>query len=111
MHSDNHGEESRISANTNLLALSERLAALTDQMRSEQNVLVRLVEQQVDLKPALQRFADSAMASRGGDDSRGHLRSIENYLARMSEELTQGRGELVSSSLMRACSACMASSV
>jgi hypothetical protein len=88
------GEESRISANANLLTLSERLTALTDQMRSEQSVLMRLAEQQVDLKPALQRLAENATASRG-DESRSHLRSIENYLARMSEEMTQGRGELV----------------
>ena len=81
------GEESRISANTNLLALTERLSSLTDQMRTEQNLLLRLAEHQVELKPILGRLADAT--------SGGHLRNIEVYLARLSEDVSQGRGEAV----------------
>ncbi len=89
------GEESRISANAPLLSLAERLGTLTDQMRTEQNLMLRLAEQQVELRPVLQRLADSMTASHGGDESRGHLRNIEIYLARMSEEMSHGRAELV----------------
>ena len=89
------GEESRIAANAPLLALAERLTTLTDQMRAEQSLLLRLAEQQVVLRPVLQRLAVSATAGPFGDESRAHLRNIETYLARMSEQLVQGRGELV----------------
>jgi len=88
------GEESRIAANTNLLALTERLGTLTDQMRAEQTLLLRLAEQQVELKPVLARLAEAGGAL-GHDDARGHLRNIETYLARINEDMSQGRGEAV----------------
>lgn len=88
------GEESRIAANTNLLTLTERLTTLTDQMRAEQNLLLRLAEQQVELKPVLQRLADAtATGPLGQEETRGHLRNIEVYLARLAEDVAQGRGE------------------
>jgi hypothetical protein len=90
------GEESRIAANTNLLALTERLGTLTDQMRAEQTLLLRLAEQQVELKPVLARLADATGGGAlGHDDARGHLRNIETYLARINEDMSQGRGEAV----------------
>jgi hypothetical protein len=89
------GEESRIAANTNLMTLTERLSTLTDQMRAEQNLLLRLAEQQVELKPVLQRLADGTGTQPLGEEMRGHLRNIEVYLARLSEDLAQGRGESV----------------
>jgi hypothetical protein len=90
------GEESRIVANTNLLSLTDRLSTLTDQMRTEQTLLLRLAEQQVELKPVLARLADATSGGGlGHDDARGHLRNIETYLARINEDLSQGRGEAV----------------
>ncbi len=83
------GEESRISTNANLLALTERLATLTDHMRTEQSLLLRLAEQQVELKPVLARLADGTSS----DETRAHLRNIEVYLARLSEDISHGRGE------------------
>ncbi|HUZ73173.1 MAG TPA: flagellar motor protein MotA [Stellaceae bacterium] len=89
------GEEGRIAANAPLHALAERLTTLTDQMRAEQALLLRLAEQQLELRPVLQRIAESTSSPGIGEEARGHLRNIEIYLARMSEDLTQGRGELV----------------
>jgi hypothetical protein len=89
------GEESRLAANAPLLALTERLTTLTDQMRAEQTLLLRLAEQQLELRPVLQRLADSTTATTFGDESRTHLRNIETYLARMGEQLNQGRSEVV----------------
>ena len=86
------GEESRISANAPLMQLTDRLTTLTDQMRAEQTLMLRLAEQQVELRPVLQKLGESAG---GGDEMRGHLRNIEHYLARMSDEMVHGRGELV----------------
>lgn len=88
------GEESRISANANVMALTERLSTLTDQMRAEQNLLLRLAEQQVELKPVLSRLADATSnGPLGHEETRGHLRNIEVYLARLAEDVAQGRGE------------------
>ena len=87
------GEESRMSANAPLLALTDRLTTLTDQMRAEQSLMLRLAEQQVELRPVLQRLADErrTAATRCARASAQH----RAYLARMSEDMTHGRGELV----------------
>jgi hypothetical protein len=86
------GEESRIAANAPLLSLAERLATLTDQMRAEQGLMLRLAEQQVELRPVLQRLADTLAGAAPGET---HLRNIEGHLARLGEDMTHGRGELV----------------
>ena len=88
------GEESRISANTNLQGLTEKLTMLTDQMRTEQSVLFRLAEQQNVLRPILQRLADSGGAL-VQDEARNHLRNIDVQLTRLNEEVAHGRTEAV----------------
>lgn len=87
-------EEGRSSSQSSLMALSERLAALTDQMGSEQQLLRRLAEGQSELKPVLERLAQG---SAGLDEaSRDHLRNLDVYVMRLLEETTQGRHQLVS---------------
>jgi hypothetical protein len=88
------GEESRISANSNILGLTEKLGALTDQMRTEQNLMLKLAEQHVEMKPVLQRLADSG-SGQSSEDARAHLRAIELHLARLVEEMSQGRGQAI----------------
>lgn len=83
------GEEGRAQTGQALTTLTERLAVLADQMRASQQLMVRVAEQQGALAPALARLAD-----RGGEDTeavRGHLRNAEIYLARILEEMGQGR--------------------
>jgi hypothetical protein len=91
------GEEGRLTANNHLQALTERLTMLTDQMRSEQTVLLRLAEQQTSLRPVLQRLADNGAAGAGApqEEARIHLRNIEHQLGRLNEEVAQGRTEAV----------------
>lgn len=92
------GEESRITANANLLALTDRLSALTDQMRAEQSLMVRLAENQMEMRPILSRLADrlSEGGGHGTDDiSRHHLRNIELHVARAVEEASRGRTEII----------------
>ncbi len=88
------GEESRRTSNTNLMALTERLSTLTDQMRAEQALLLKLTESQMVMKQVLGRLAD---ATAGGLDesSRQHLRNMDVYLARLLEETTNGRTQAV----------------
>jgi hypothetical protein len=90
------GEESRISANATLSSLSERLGVLGEQMKAEQHLMLRLAEHQLELQPALTRLANAAENSFGQEDLlRTHLRNIEAYVARLSEDLAQGRAQSV----------------
>jgi hypothetical protein len=90
------GEESRMSANASIVTLTDRLGTLGDQMKAEQNLMLRLAESQMELKPVLARLADGATAPRGQDDAlRSHMRNIEAYLARLTEELAQGRTQTI----------------
>ncbi|HKO09171.1 MAG TPA: flagellar motor protein MotA [Alphaproteobacteria bacterium] len=85
------GEDNRTATSTHLFTLSERLSTLTDQMRAEQSLLVKLVEGQMEMRPVLAKLAESA-GERGIDEaSRIHIRNMDLYLARLVEELSVGR--------------------
>jgi hypothetical protein len=87
-------EEGRRAANANLMALTERLSSLTDHMRAEQQLLLRLGENQLEVKGLLDRLAENAGG--GFDDaSRQHLRNMDIYLARIVEESSNGRVQAV----------------
>jgi hypothetical protein len=89
-------EESRIDANVTLASLTDRLGVLGEQMKAGQLLLVRLAENQLELKPSLSRLATLGESSLGQEDLlRGHLRNIEGYIARLSEDLAQGRAQTI----------------
>ena len=90
------GEESRISTDTQLMKLAEALAALADQMREEQKLLDKLVEHQVNVKPALERLSELSALDVGGVDeaTRAHVRNIDLYMTRLVEETVSGRVQL-----------------
>lgn len=90
------GEEGRVQANQSYLQLTERIALLTDQMRTEQGVLAKVAELQQELKPVLTRLADLGRGGLGVDEAtRGYLRSIDQQVARMAEAVTAGREHTV----------------
>ncbi len=89
-------EESRIGANNTLPALIDRLSTLSEHMKAGQMLMVRLAENQMELKPSLARLVSVAENSLGQDDVlRNHLRNIEAYMARLSEDLADGRAQTV----------------
>lgn len=88
-------EEGRLSANRSMQALVERLTHLTDQMRAEQQLLVRIAEQQIEMQPLIRRLAESATQSGMDESTRAHIRNIDLYLARLIEDINTGRGEAV----------------
>jgi hypothetical protein len=89
-------EESRIGANNTLPALIDRLSTLSEHMKAGQMLMVRLAENQMELKPSLARLVSVAENSMGQDDVlRNHLRNIEAYLARLSEDIVDGRAQTV----------------
>lgn len=86
------GEDERITVGRNLQALTERLGTLTDQMRTEQGVLLRLAETQSQLKPLLARLADTDFSVSGMDEaSRHHLRNLDLHVERLVNESNTGR--------------------
>ncbi|MSP48101.1 MAG: flagellar motor protein MotA [Alphaproteobacteria bacterium] len=87
------GEDARKGANNQLMQLTEKLSVLTDQMKAEQQLMLRLAENQMELKPILARMADAvASGGFGGDEAtRSHIRNIEVYLARLVDEVSTGR--------------------
>ena len=87
------GEEGRVAGAHALNTLTERLAVLADQMRAGQSLMLRVAEQQSALAPALQRLADARASGALDEQSRSHLRNMEIYMARLLEEVAQGRAQ------------------
>jgi biopolymer transport protein ExbB/TolQ len=97
-------EQSRVAANQQFVELNSKLAILADQMRAEQQVLLRLAENQRELTPVIRNLGDAlarfgtvdAGAGGGLDDAtRGHIRSIDSALARLAAGIEAGREEAV----------------
>jgi hypothetical protein len=91
-HTIARGEGDRNMVNTNLGILTERLGTLTDQMRAEQSVLLRLAEMQSQMKPVFTRLAEMDFAAGGLDEStRGHIRNLDVRLENLASEMASGR--------------------
>jgi hypothetical protein len=86
-------EENQSMVHSGLIALTERLSALGDQIATEQALLARLISSQEELRPVLGRLAD---AEGGGVDeaTRNHIRNMDVYLARLLDETVQGRSQM-----------------
>jgi hypothetical protein len=84
------GEERTNQANQAVLTLTERIAAMSDTMRTGQQLMMRIAEAQAALTPALRRLAEPRERTED-DASRTHLRNIELYLQRLLAEVEQGR--------------------
>lgn len=88
------GEESRIAVNNNLIALGDRLGTLTDQMHTQQALMKSLAETQIEIKPILARLAETTASGGFDDATRSHIRNLDVYVARLTEELHTGREEM-----------------
>jgi hypothetical protein len=90
------GQESNIASNQSLVKLTEHLGSLSDQMRAEQNFLVKLAENQTELKNTLERLAGDGLKDGGMDEAtQTHIRNLDVYVARLLEELSAGRDDLI----------------
>jgi hypothetical protein len=72
-------EENRIASNTTLGSLAERLGTIGEHMNAGQSQMIR--------------FAESSLGQ--NEAVRTHLRAIEGYMARLNEELAEGRAQSV----------------
>ena len=91
------GEEGRISSSTSMVVLVEKLGTLTDHMQTEQALMMQLAESHTELKNILARLADRVGHSAAGMDeaTRTHIRNLDVYVARLLEELSAGRDDII----------------
>ena len=90
------GEDGRKEANAAVLGLTERIATLSDTMRTNQQLMLRIAESQQALAPALQRLGERRTEANHDEAARAHLRNIELYLQRLLSESEQGRAQTTS---------------
>ncbi|MEX1108103.1 MAG: flagellar motor protein MotA [Dongiaceae bacterium] len=92
-----HAEEGRVQASQRTHTMVERLTLLTDQMRAEQQLLVKVAESQNALQIVLQRMNDSIGTGTQGIDeaSRQHLRNLDIQMNRLVDETVTGRQYMV----------------
>ncbi|MDJ0611195.1 MAG: flagellar motor protein MotA [Kiloniellales bacterium] len=90
------GEEERAQASRGLSQLSDRLGSLTDQMRSEQQLMLRVAESQNDMKPLFEKIADLDVSTLQLDEAtRTHIRNLDLQLERLLNEVASGRDSTV----------------
>ncbi len=84
------GEDGRIAHNQTMAALADRLGTLTELLRANQQLMLRVAESQQAMLPALTRLGDG-----GGNAAAGQteLRAIERLLQRLLAETEQGRSQ------------------
>jgi len=89
------GEESRISVNTNVISMADNLETLTDHMRTEQTLMEALAKTQIETKQLLVQIAGREPGGGMDEATRTHIRNLDVYLSRLTEELSSGREDLV----------------
>ncbi len=96
-------EQSRVAGNEQLAELNDKLSIFADQMRAEQQILLRLAESQRDIAPLIRSIGDmttafTAPAATNGaidDATRAHIRNIDAAIGRLTTALVSGRDETV----------------
>ena len=89
------GEESRISFNTSVISLGDKLETLTDHMRTEQMLMKNLAETQIEMKQLLAQIAGGEPGGGMDEATRTHIRNLDVYLSRLTEEMSSGREDLI----------------
>jgi hypothetical protein len=87
------GEDHRRESSQAVLALTERVATLSDTMRANQQLMLRVAETQQALTPVLQRLSERRESGAMEEAARAHLRNIELLLQRLLTESEQGRAQ------------------
>jgi hypothetical protein len=57
--------------------------------------MLKLVENQLEMKPILARLADAASSSAIDDQTRQHIRNMDGALHRLVDDMAGGRDEMV----------------
>ena len=93
------GEESRLSVDSKIVSLGDKLETLTDHMLVEQTLMKNLAEIQLKIEPVLVQIsaniAQSPATSNIDEQTRAHIRNLDNHLAQLAKELIVGREDLI----------------
>ena len=93
-------EQNRAESNHQLSELNNKLYILADQMRAEQQILLRLAEAQRDIAPLIRGIGELTQAISGqagpvasgiDDATRAHIRNIDAALTRLASALVSGQ--------------------
>ena len=87
-------EDGRANSAAANMQLIDKLGSLADQMKAEQQLLLKLAEGQIELRTALVKMADAPRSGGGAamdEATRAHIRNMDMALARMVEESGAGR--------------------
>ncbi|WP_419729785.1 flagellar motor protein MotA [Lichenicola sp.] len=87
------GEDGRQAYNQTMATLSDRIGALNEMLRANQQLMLRVAEAQSAMVPALQRLSDPSGGGAGAQDLREPIRGIERLLQRILAENEQGRSQ------------------
>ncbi len=85
------GEEGRAATSNAIMTMTERLTVLTEQMRANNQVMVRVAEGQSTIAMALAKLAEGQERGAIDEATRGNIRNLELYMARLIDEVAQGR--------------------
>ncbi|MDC1215078.1 flagellar motor protein MotA, partial [Rhodospirillales bacterium] len=89
------GEEGKFAVNTGLSELANKVETLTEHMRTEQAVMRRLAETQVEMKPILEKLAQNTGSTSSSDDATSaHLRNLDKNMQRLVDETALSRNEI-----------------
>jgi hypothetical protein len=79
------------------MTMSEKMGALGDHMRTEQALMMKLAESQLEMKPILANLSENSSVSSGGLDeaTRSHIRNLDVYMAHLVEEIGTGREDII----------------
>ncbi|MEM7170661.1 MAG: flagellar motor protein MotA [Pseudomonadota bacterium] len=90
------GESERDSTKQSLSVLGDQLGILNDHMKNQQAIFLSFAQNQAALKPVFTRIAEMDTGGGGLDEStRGHIRNLDQRLARLSTDVNAGRDQAV----------------
>lgn len=91
------GVANRQESDTALQHLNHQMAALIDQLQSENIVLTRLTDSQNEMRLVMAKVGELATSGNFGLDqaSRTHLRNVDAQMAKLADELRNGRSQTV----------------
>jgi hypothetical protein len=88
-------EENRTDYSRNIFELTEKIGVLSNQMATEQKLMLKLAESQSELTPVLAKLADVESRPAGDEITQAYLRNIEAYLSRIHDDMGPGRADSV----------------
>ncbi len=91
------GEESRMAVGSNLQSVGSKIEALTDHMKTQQILMKKLAESEIEFRPVLTQLADASSNSDFSLDetTRSHIRNLDVYVSQITEEMKVGREDIL----------------